>query len=1087
MSDEFSGSSLDSTKWEPLDWSGRMPVEHSIDQVSLVNGEAVLEVDFKPGETTIAETAYTIDAGYFMSIDFQRYGYFEIRMKAQNYPIVTTWWLTGGSKTFNREIDMVESGFAVPGREYKWGHNYHVWLTPTATGVDDTHSAASPGYIDITYRPIDEYRTYGFEWDKDNMTLYLDGVPQYTRSTGDFRVGQRLMVGMEYNNWITSVQDMLNAVGNLPATYNIDYLRTWYKPDTDVRWYVDGVNGDDANDGLSWSTAKKTIMAAINESYNGDEIWVAQGVYMEYLTFMGMRNVEMYGGFRPGDHSLEDRRPELFPTLVIANSDAREVCQVNNVHGFRLDGFTLSGTEGGYESALRVQGPSSDIVIANCRMSWNNPAKGGGGGSLVTGKLDTNVRYENCVFANNSSFGTHAGSAAFYASGGAQVELDSCLFEGNETSEAGIIGVQWTDSTTRVDMTNCIVINNTTKAGEAAINVNSGTLTMTNCTVAGNSAHGVEIGNWSSIQPASFRNNIFYANVETGLYELARISTLENNLFHSNGTQLSWNGAKNSAGDINAISSASGNIVDDPLLLALAQSNVRLQATSPAINAALSSSAPALDADGNTRVLPDMGAYEFTGTALTRRPAGGINMQIPGRVDASAYDVGGQGVTFNDSSAVNQAQFYRGDGPGTEWKAGESSPNIGWTNAGDWMEYTVDIAPGTYEMHLRMGSTTNGNRIKVSLNGIELITATCPNTGSWSIFQTDHVATPTLAGGDDQVLRIEFLDGGMNCSWVEFHPAPLASAQDIGTPALAGTMHYDNGRYFVKGNGADLWGKTTDQFHYVHQVLNGDGYFIAKANEVYGPNDWGKSGIMFRESLAADAKYIALVQRPNNQLALMYRDTNSTAPQLLTSWTVGDNLNPKWLALARHGDEFRAYYSVDGQAWMLVAEAFDLPMAASLYRGLCVNPTHGSSYGYAIFSAVRSGSTPDSMVPADTDSDGDTVPDDWEIQYNTQALVPDSLDDPDGDGLHSGDEYLAGTHPNDHSSVFAATVYSPGTGYEVSFPTTSGRSYTVYRTEDITGTWAPLDTIVGSGSIETYVDLSGASKAFYKVEASLAP
>lgn len=98
MSDEFSGSSLDSTKWEPLDWSGRMPVEHSIDQVSLVNGEAVLEVDFKPGETTIAETAYTIDAGYFMSIDFQRYGYFEIRMKAQNYPIVTTWWLTGGEQ-----------------------------------------------------------------------------------------------------------------------------------------------------------------------------------------------------------------------------------------------------------------------------------------------------------------------------------------------------------------------------------------------------------------------------------------------------------------------------------------------------------------------------------------------------------------------------------------------------------------------------------------------------------------------------------------------------------------------------------------------------------------------------------------------------------------------------------------------------------------------------------------------------------------------------------------------------------------------------------------------------------------------------
>ena len=48
---------------------------------------------------------------------------------------------------------------------------------------------------------------------------------------------------------------------------------------------------------------------------------------------------------------------------------------------------------------------------------------------------------------------------------------------------------------------------------------------------------------------------------------------------------------------------------------------------------------------------------------------------------------------------------------------------------------------------------------------------------------------------------------------------------------------------------------------------------------------------------------------------------------------------------------------------------------------------------------------------ADTDDDGDEMPDAWENQYGFNPLVDDAAGDEDGDGLSNLDEYLAGTNP----------------------------------------------------------------------------
>ena len=45
------------------------------------------------------------------------------------------------------------------------------------------------------------------------------------------------------------------------------------------------------------------------------------------------------------------------------------------------------------------------------------------------------------------------------------------------------------------------------------------------------------------------------------------------------------------------------------------------------------------------------------------------------------------------------------------------------------------------------------------------------------------------------------------------------------------------------------------------------------------------------------------------------------------------------------------------------------------------------------------------------DTDGDSMPDAWEVQYGLNPFQPDAQEDQDGDGVSNLDEYLAGTDP----------------------------------------------------------------------------
>lgn len=143
---------------------------------------------------------------------------------------------------------------------------------------------------------------------------------------------------------------------------------------------------------------------------------------------------------------------------------------------------------------------------------------------------------------------------------------------------------------------------------------------------------------------------------------------------------------------------------------------------------------------------------------------GGVPHPIPGRVQAEEYDEGYNGVGFSDSDASNQGGQFRTDDVDVEETTDVGGGfNVGWTETGEWLEYSVDVASaGTYDFSFRLASLTGAGELSLDLDGIEIIGAVeATNTEGWQTFDDVAVTGVVLPEGE-HVIRINFIEGSVN-------------------------------------------------------------------------------------------------------------------------------------------------------------------------------------------------------------------------------------------------------------------------------------------------------------------------------------
>jgi beta-glucanase (GH16 family) len=181
-------------------------------------------------------------------------------------------------------------------------------------------------------------------------------------------------------------------------------------------------------------------------------------------------------------------------------------------------------------------------------------------------------------------------------------------------------------------------------------------------------------------------------------------------------------------------------------------------------------------------------AYNITGT--TEGPFGGTPAAIPGKVLAENYDTGGQGVGYNVTSVNGTDNSYRSDGVDLEvTSATGGGNNIGWTAAGQWFRYTVNVATaGTYTVTFVVAAptaVTDGFHLSSSTGANLSGLVNLPATGGYQTWTTVS-ATVTLPAGN-QVLTVNQDNAGWNIYSATFASTSSSGGTDVLDIASGGT------------------------------------------------------------------------------------------------------------------------------------------------------------------------------------------------------------------------------------------------------------------------------------------------------------
>jgi hypothetical protein len=94
--------------------------------------------------------------------------------------------------------------------------------------------------------------------------------------------------------------------------------------------------------------------------------------------------------------------------------------------------------------------------------------------------------------------------------------------------------------------------------------------------------------------------------------------------------------------------------------------------------------------------------------------------------------------------------------------------NVGWTQQGEWLEYKVTLAAGTYNINLRVASNATAGKYSLLIDSNSVGSSVVGNTGGWQVWQTQKLTTVSFSTSGTHTVRL-LVDGpDFNLNWIQF-------------------------------------------------------------------------------------------------------------------------------------------------------------------------------------------------------------------------------------------------------------------------------------------------------------------------------
>ncbi|PWH17208.1 MAG: hypothetical protein DDG60_02900, partial [Anaerolineae bacterium] len=309
-----------------------------------------------------------------------------------------------------------------------------------------------------------------------------------------------------------------------------------------ARYYVRASGGNDSNNGLSWAQAFRTLQAALTVANNGDEVWVARGVYYpdeggvyppgsRLATFTLEDGVTIYGGFAGSETLLSQRNLAANPTILsgdVDNNDANTdgnfiadatsdivgsnayhvVTTSGNATTAILDGFILTAGQANENTDPHNKGGGvyayqSSATLRNLKFIGNYAMVGGGMVCVECVALSLTT----VEFINNYAFYIGGGLANINST----LSVVNSAFNWNEASTS--VGGGIDNANSAPTLQNVTFFRNMAPFGGGMANRFNSQADLTNVTFNSNYATDGGGGMYNDTSNPSLSNVIFHDNL----------------------------------------------------------------------------------------------------------------------------------------------------------------------------------------------------------------------------------------------------------------------------------------------------------------------------------------------------------------------------------------------------------------------------------------------------------------------------------------------------------------------------------------------------------------------------------------------